>query len=66
VIKPKIGHKLKNQKTRKISSLELANFCKAEINKLIKINVIRHSSSPVGSPIVLAKKPIAVSNVKNY
>jgi hypothetical protein len=66
VIKPKIGHKLKNQKTRKISSLELASFCKAEINKLIKINVIRHSSSPVGSPIVLAKKPSVVPNVKNY
>ena len=36
-IRPKIGQKLKNQKTRKISSLELASFCKAEISKLIKL-----------------------------
>jgi hypothetical protein len=66
MIKPKVGHKLRNQKTRKLSSLELVSFCKSEISKLIKIKVICHSSSPVGSPIVLAKKPSVVPNVKNY
>jgi len=65
-IELKPDHKLKNTKTRKISSQSLASFCIDEINKLFKFKVICKSSSPVGSPIVLAKKPSVEPNKKNY
>ena len=58
--------KILNQKTRRISSDTLRSFCKEEIDKLIKCNVLSHSSSPVGSPVILAKKPSLDPSKKNY
>jgi hypothetical protein len=60
------GRRLKNQKTRRLSSLETVKFVKEETNKLSNILVIQRSSSPVGSPIVLAKKPSTEPGKNNY
>ncbi len=65
-IKVKKGRKILNQKTRRISAESLRSFCKEEINKLINSKVIIHSSSPVGSPVILAKKPSLDPSKKNY
>jgi len=46
------GRRLKNQKTRRLSSLETVRFVNEDTNKLSNISVIQRSSSPVGSPIV--------------
>jgi hypothetical protein len=62
----KKGRKILNQKTRRISAESLRSFCKEEITKLINSKVLVHSSSPVGSPVILAKKPSLDPSKKNY
>ena len=66
VVELKEGGIVKNQRARRLSGQNVANFVDKEINKLIGCNVLTKSLSACGSPLVIVTKKGDDPNVVSF